>query len=156
MIKIDDTWYQKPKNVPTHESAGGVVVRSENGKLWVALVCERGESSLVLPKGHIEAGESPEQAAMREVAEEAGLTRLHLIGPLGKRERLDFKKRSWKITHYYLFLTDEKHGHPQHVQYLPPRWYPLDALPELFWPEQAQLLQESRQKIHDLLAGRQR
>ena len=41
--------------------------------LMVALIRVRGGSVLALPKGHIEAGESPEQAALRETREETGL-----------------------------------------------------------------------------------
>ena len=41
--------------------------------LLVALIRVRGGSVLALPKGHIEAGESPEQAALRETREETGL-----------------------------------------------------------------------------------
>ena len=57
---------------PTH--AGGVVVRLDGKELKFLLVTARRQPGLwVFPKGHIEAGETPEQAAVREVAEEAGV-----------------------------------------------------------------------------------
>ena len=152
MKKIDESWYRKPEGVSTHYSAGGVVARRENGGLYIALIHEHGFKSYVLPKGHIEPGESPEQAAIREVEEEAGFTRLRLIAPLGDRERLDYKKRSWKVTHYFLFLTDEIQPTPKDARHeFPPAWFSIDALPQLYWPEQDQLLRENSAKIQALI-----
>ena len=58
--------------VYTH--AGGVVYR-RNGEAVEYLLVPAASSpgEWVFPKGHIEAGETPEQAAVREVAEEAGV-----------------------------------------------------------------------------------
>ena len=57
---------------PTH--AGGVVYRKNGMSPEVLLVTAKREPSIwVLPKGHIEAGESPDQTAVREVFEEAGV-----------------------------------------------------------------------------------
>lgn len=66
-------------------SAGGVVLRRVERGLEVALA-ERidrrtAERAVCLPKGLIDPGESPEQAALREVAEETGL-RARILEPL--------------------------------------------------------------------------
>ena len=54
--------------------AGGVVVRSDAGVHRFLLVqSSRNPSHWVLPKGHIDPGETPEAAAVREVREEAGV-----------------------------------------------------------------------------------
>jgi len=54
--------------------AGGVVYRLNRQAPEVLLVTARRDPSVwVLPKGHIERGESPEQTAVREVFEEAGV-----------------------------------------------------------------------------------
>ena len=54
--------------------AGGVVRRdSETGAAFLLVRASRPPFDWVLPKGHIEDGEVPEQTALREVAEEAGV-----------------------------------------------------------------------------------
>ena len=58
---------------PTH--AGGVVYRTERGLPKFLLVTSRRRpQEWVFPKGHIEWGETPEQAAAREVREESGVS----------------------------------------------------------------------------------
>jgi len=56
-------------------SSGGLVVRNFQGRLFLAVVeVTRRKQVLSLPKGHIDPGETAEQAAVREVREEAGVT----------------------------------------------------------------------------------
>lgn len=152
IIAIDDSWYQRPPDILVETSAGGAVVRRHNGQLYLAVVREgtklEGKSAYVLPKGRLEAGETLEEAAHREIAEEAGLENLQLVAKLGVRERLSFKKTSWKQTHYFLFLTEQVDGVPTdpHIEYQL-HWYPLDDLPPLFWPEQQELIESQREFI---------
>jgi 8-oxo-dGTP pyrophosphatase MutT (NUDIX family) len=152
MKNIDESWYRKPKGVPEHESAGGIVVRIADGQICLALIHERAYADFVLPKGHVEQGETLEQAARREIAEEAGFTRLKRIASLGKKQRLDFSKSSWKIIHYFLFITDEIDVRPTDSKHhSETEWFSLDDLPDMFWPEQKQLIEENRVKIESLL-----
>jgi 8-oxo-dGTP pyrophosphatase MutT (NUDIX family) len=151
---IDDSWYEKPAGAREQEAAGGVVVRAVDGRAHVALVREGPGLAYVLPKGRLEAGESPEAAARREIAEEAGLTDLTLVADLGSRERFDFRKTHWKRTHYFLYRTRQVEGRPtdpHHAYVL--HWFPADALPELFWPDQAALIAEHLARIQALAAG---
>jgi 8-oxo-dGTP pyrophosphatase MutT (NUDIX family) len=54
--------------------AGGVVYRDgPAGPLFLLVRASRAPFDWVMPKGHIEAGETPEQTAHREVCEEAGV-----------------------------------------------------------------------------------
>ena len=62
---------------------GGVVHRAVDGGIRVLVVRSRRPPYYwVLPKGHIEAGETPDQCARREVQEEAGVDAipLHYLG----------------------------------------------------------------------------
>jgi 8-oxo-dGTP pyrophosphatase MutT (NUDIX family) len=68
---------------PLLTHAGGVVYRLDNGRRAYLLVRSRTSApEWVFPKGHIEAGETPEQAATREVQEEAGV-RARVVALLG-------------------------------------------------------------------------
>src|SRR5436305_8975308 len=74
------------KKPPTKSeySAGGVVFRAAPGaKDWEIVAVQRARhGDWSLPKGHIEQGETQEQAALREVKEETGLDAriLHSLG----------------------------------------------------------------------------
>jgi 8-oxo-dGTP pyrophosphatase MutT (NUDIX family) len=148
---IDQTWYVRPANVKERVSAGGVIVRraASGSGLDVALAREGDFASYVLPKGGVEDGESIEQAARREIAEEAGLDNLTLLGELGTRGRLTFNKKKWVTVHYFAYLANGEAGRPTDVQkhYHPASWFPIDRLPEMFWPEQRVLVVTSRGKI---------
>lgn len=61
-----------PPPVERQRSAGGVVVRGDAGGGEVLLIAVAG-GRWQLPKGRLEEGETPEQAAVREVAEETGV-----------------------------------------------------------------------------------
>lgn len=98
-------------------SAGGVVLDLTSDPPAVALIARHDRRSRLLwslPKGHVEAGETPEQAALREVQEETGLVG-RIVAPLGV---IDFwfvveDKRIHKTVHHYVIeavggeLSDE-------------------------------------------------
>lgn len=67
-------------NLVREWSAGGIIFC---GDLVLVLSNHRGDA--VFPKGHLEAEETPEQAALREVQEEAGIVP-QIISPLGTTE----------------------------------------------------------------------
>lgn len=150
---IDKTWYERPANVKERISAGGVVVRrADNGTLLVALVRERDFPEYVLPKGGIESGETLEQAARREIEEEAGLRELHLLAKLGQLERLSYSKVYWIITHIFVFQTTQIKGIPTDAEnHHGVWWFPLDDLPPMWWPEQRDLIIKHRSLIASLV-----
>lgn len=148
---IDESWYQKPDGIPEHRAAGGLVIRIDAGTAYLALIREGPEPRYSLPKGHIDPGESAVEAARREIAEEAGFSHLQFVRELGVRERLNMVKTSWKITHYFLFQTDEQPGTPRDPRHSGrAAWFAIDALPELFWPEQRDLISAVLDDIMEL------
>ncbi|MCR6712207.1 MAG: NUDIX hydrolase [Demequina sp.] len=93
-------------------SAGGIAIRIEDGVAYAACIGRRnraGRLEWCLPKGHLEAGETPQQAAVREVAEETGIE-AEIIQPLGT---IDYwftgdDRRVHKVVHH--FLLEAKSG----------------------------------------------
>ncbi|MBD0334783.1 MAG: NUDIX hydrolase [Cyanobacteria bacterium Co-bin13] len=145
---IDATWYEKPARIKETTAAGGIIVRQQENQVLVALIREGTLPAYVLPKGRVEPGEAVENTARREIEEEAGFTDLQLLGPLAVLERLDYAKRHWKITHYFLFVTNQIQSTPTDPKMVyQVEWFPLEALPPLFWPEQKSLLETSRADI---------
>lgn len=76
----------------------------------IALVRNRKETLWFFPKGHVEPGETDEDAARREIHEETGLTDLELIDDLGSyvRPRIlpdDTYGTELKGIHMFLFAA---------------------------------------------------
>ena len=72
--------------MPTYSHAGGVVVRTIGGhREYLIVEAARSPGVWVLPKGHIEPGETQEAAAIREVEEETGV-RAAIVAPAGDSE----------------------------------------------------------------------
>jgi len=98
-----------------------------------------------LPKGHIEAGETPEQAAIREVAEETGI-QSEISRELGI---IDFwfmagGKRIHKTVHHYLFKEVGGTLSPQVTEVDDVGWFPLDEIISLLaYPDEKKLIAKS-------------
>jgi 8-oxo-dGTP pyrophosphatase MutT (NUDIX family) len=109
-------------------SAGGVVV--DRDRVVVIVPVKRasdGRRVLSLPKGHPDCDETPEQAARREVAEEAGVTG-ELIDDLGE-VRYSYERRGRTVAkrvRFYLFryLSGDVADHDHEIE--DARWMPIE------------------------------
>ncbi|MEJ2578070.1 MAG: NUDIX hydrolase [Kineosporiaceae bacterium] len=102
---------RRRRTLPTVEetSAGGLVVDLSAPTPRAAVIARLNRAGRIewcLPKGHLEDGETPEQAAVREIAEETGI-RGTVRDPLGT---IDYwfsaeGRRVHKIVHHYLLTA---------------------------------------------------
>jgi ADP-ribose pyrophosphatase YjhB (NUDIX family) len=128
-------------------SAGGLVVDT-TGTMGLLigrydLKDETGKRLLwSLPKGHIEEGETPEQAAIREVAEETGITST-ITKSLGV---IDFwfmagGKRIHKTVHHFMFTEVGGTLLAQESEVDEVSWFPLSEIVErLAYPDEKKLI----------------
>ncbi len=111
-------------------SAGGLVV--DNRLSTAALIGRldrRGRMLWSLPKGHIEPGETAEQAAVREIEEETGILGT-IIAPLGT---IDFwfvaeDRRVHKTVHHFLLRAKGGELSDADVEVAEVAWVPLGDL----------------------------
>ena len=128
-------------------SAGGLVIDT-TGKLGL-LIGRRDQKDATgkkilwsLPKGHNEEGETPEQAALREVAEETGI-QSQIEKSLGV---IDFwfmagGKRIHKTVHHYLFRESGGLLAAQESEVDEVAWFPLnEIIDKLAYPDEKKLI----------------
>jgi 8-oxo-dGTP pyrophosphatase MutT (NUDIX family) len=119
-------------------SAGGVLVRRLRGRWWLAAIRPAGrpEGLWALPKGLIGPGESPEEAALREVREETGLE----ANPVQKLGDVRYVytwagERVFKIVSFFLFRYRSGRlgdiAPEQRIEVDEARWLPLEEAPKL-------------------------
>ncbi len=135
-------------------SAGGLVVDSTGTKgLLIGRIdakdAKRERLLWSLPKGHIETGETPEEAAIREVKEETGIES-QIDKSLGV---IDFwfmagGKRIHKTVHHFLFKETGGKIAPQVSEVDDVRWFPLEEIVEkLAYPDEKKLIARSKELI---------
>jgi 8-oxo-dGTP pyrophosphatase MutT (NUDIX family) len=142
----------KPKlKLPTVEqiSAGGVAFRNSESGLEVAIVSVNPSRRWQLPKGIVDAGETSEAAALREVREEAGIE-TDLIAPVetieywyvgdSRGERVRFHK----LVHFYLlkYLAGDVENHDWEIAEA--RWVaPQDAIEMLAFKSEKSVVEKA-------------
>lgn len=145
-LSMDDQAKDTPK--PEAVSAGGVIVRVNANTIEVLLLRDKRYDAWTLPKGHVEQGEVLEQAALREINEEAGVTEASVLFELGSFRRYVEKTQEWKTIHYFLMNTssDQPLGKYEN-EYMETQWFPVLQLPKMYLPEQEKVITENRDKI---------
>lgn len=111
----------------------------------------RGRLLWSLPKGHLEAGETLEQAAVREVAEETGIHG-SIIGSLGI---IDFwfvveGRRVHKTVHHFLMRAVGGELSDDDIEVTEVAWFPLPDIPEqLAYSDERNLLDQASRLLRE-------
>jgi ADP-ribose pyrophosphatase YjhB (NUDIX family) len=126
-------------------SAGGLVVDLDaavpHGAL-IGRIDRRGRLLWSLPKGHLEAGETAEEAAIREIHEETGISG-EILGTLGT---IDFwfiaeGRRVHKTVHHFLLRATGGELSDADVEVSEVAWVPLSKISaRLAYPDERGLV----------------
>lgn len=135
-------------------SAGGLVIR-RTGEPEAALIARydrRRRLVWSLPKGHVEEGETIEQAALREVNEETGLTAA-IVAPLGI---IDFwfaveDRRIHKTVHHYLMQYETGDISDEDPEVVDVAWVPIDDVTSrLAYRDERRLVAKARGMLGEM------
>lgn len=144
------------KGVVEETSAGGVVYRRTESGLVVLLIKDS-YRNWGFPKGHVEEGEQPSDAALREIREETGLTDLVLHGRV---QDIDwffrFKGRLiHKTCHFFLIESPGGEATPQRSEGISAvKWLPLEeALQTVSYANAREVLRAAAELVGKLNAA---
>lgn len=132
-------------------SAGGVAYRDGGSGHEIAVIRTKEEGRWQLPKGIVDPGETAEQAALREVREEAGIN-CELVEPIDTIEYWfvgsydGSRKRYHKKVSFFLmkYLSGDVGDHDHEV--IEARWVPFDdAVGMLAFQNEKDVVEKARQ-----------
>ena len=112
------------------KAAGGIVIRSNNGILQTVLVQHKSHGGWGFPKGHLDKGELPKAAALREVEEETG-ARAEILAALPSTEYNFTNDKGTtidKIVYWYLMNYRGKGRQTHAHEVADVAWLPLEEV----------------------------
>jgi len=135
---------------------GGVVI----GPSHKIAVVNHNHTSWSLPKGHVDPGETLEEATIREIEEETGLTTLTFITKLGTYQRyrtglhaLEDKSELKTIT-LFLYTTPQTELNPLDPEHPEARWVNIDEVSALLThPKDKAFFEEKKEEIQQYISS---
>jgi 8-oxo-dGTP diphosphatase len=128
------------------KAAGGVVWRPAGDTIAIAIAHRPRYDDWSLPKGKLDAGETWEEAAVREVEEEIGL-RCRLgdeLDPVGYHDR----KGRAKVVRYWLMEPENDVTFTPNHEVDEMRWLaPDEAAEALTYPRDAELVRDAAERL---------
>ncbi len=137
-------------------SAGGVAFRTDEGRIEIAIVLIVPEMRWQLPKGIVDRGETIDEAASREVREEAGIE-TDLLASIDKTEYWFMSDRDGERTRYHKFVhwflmryrSGDVENHDDEVA--ESRWVAIgDALKMLVFKNERAVVEKAAEMIKNL------
>ncbi len=132
------------------------------GEQVLILVLQHEGGKWMLPKGTIEQGETPEAVALREVAEETGLSKVRVISDLGQEHYSFFWRTEGtyydKTVHYFLleFLGGEELRPQREEGFVAAEWVSLEeALARITYKETREIVTRARAALESLESVRE-
>lgn len=135
-----------------------MVYRNREGVTEVALIQPKDRDAWALPKGLIEPGETPENAAQREAREETGLSgtiegKINTITYSYTAKWENPPARVFKIVTFYLlqFTHGDPMKHDREVERV--EWFPIDeAIRQASYKQEKDILRKAKQLLSGVKA----
>jgi 8-oxo-dGTP pyrophosphatase MutT (NUDIX family) len=132
----------------TEISAGGIVYYRDEAALSILMIADR-QGRWSFPKGVVGPGETPAQAALREIAEETGVPG-RLEAPLGE-SRYYYRRAGLlvqKTVHFFLVRATATALYPQLEEVSAAQWFPAAAaLAASAFPANTALLRQALARL---------
>ena len=146
----------------------GIMLFNRDGKVFVGKRIDQTVEGWQMPQGGIDEGESPRQAALRELMEEAGTGKAQIIAELPDWLTYDLpahlvgiafhgkyrgQKQKWFLMRFTGADSDiDLHAHePEFCDW---KWFELDELPRLIVPFKRPTYEKVIEGFRDLVQGR--
>ena len=113
--------------VTYEKSCGALVFRQEpkTGQMYILMIRHKHGGHRSFPKGHVEAGETEQQTAIREVEEET-CVRIRISSPFCEKVHYSPMPGVRKEVVYFLAITNQKYTHPQDGEIADVEWVPIE------------------------------